>query len=69
MTTDDGLHLLGTQPVHLVVPLAVAVVGWLLDSQTTMAFATGMLTVLLFGNMRTVRTYRWRVDESEKADK
>jgi len=69
MTTDDGLHLLGTQPVHLVPPFGIGAVGWLVDSGFTSGVAVGMLTVLLFGNMRTVRTYRWRVDESEKADK
>jgi len=62
MTTDDGLHLLGTQPVHLLPPFGIGAVGLLLDSGFVVGVALGMLLVLLFGNMRTVRTYRWRVE-------
>jgi len=63
MTTDDGLHLLGTKPIHLLPPSLVALVGVMSGSDTIVAFAVGIYAVLLFGNMRTVKTYRWRVDQ------
>ena len=63
MTTDDGLHLLGTKPIHLLPPFFVALVGVISGIEVIVAFAAGIFTVLLFGNMRTVKTYRWRADQ------
>jgi len=66
MTTDDGLHLLGTKPIHLLPPFLVALVGVISGIDTIVAFAVGAFAALLFGNMRTVKTYRWRVDQDDE---
>jgi len=62
MTTDDGLHLLGTKPIHMVPPIVIGAIATALQSSQIMWFAAGMLTVLIFGNTRCIPTYRWRVD-------
>lgn len=63
MTTDDELHQLGSEPVHLVPPAAVQGLGLLLDSDFLIGVGVGMMFVLLFGSMRMIDTYRWRVRE------
>lgn len=68
MATDDGLHLLGTKFIHQVPAWTLMVIGTLLDSTWLLGFAAGMLAVLIFGNLRTTRGYRWRVDEGETND-
>jgi len=66
MTCDDELHLLGTETSHLVPPSLIALVGVVSTNDTVLAFAAGIFSILLFGNMRTVETYRWRVDQAEE---
>ena len=64
MTTDGGLHILGTQPSHFIVPAVLALVAVGLNSTLLQGVALGMWLTLLFGNTRTARFYRWRVDDS-----
>jgi len=64
MTTDDGLHLFGTEPTHLPIPLGLTFGGQLLGIDLMAGIGMGMLLVLLFGNMRAqAPRYRWRVDK------
>ena len=65
MTTDPELHIIGSQPIHLVVPLAVMAAGFALGSDYIQGAAFGMIAVVLASNMRLIDTYRWRVDDSE----
>lgn len=65
MTLDAGIHHLGTEVSHLVVPLGILALGGVFDHTPTMSFAAGILSVLVFGNMRCQSPYyRWRVKDA-----
>ena len=62
MTLDAGVHHLGTKLSHLSIPVGLLLIGMAAGVTWLQAFATGMVVVLLFGNMRCrAPSYRWRV--------
>jgi hypothetical protein len=62
MTLDAGIHHLGTRPVHIAPPFAIGLLGVVLNIDWLMAFAVGMLLMLLIGNVRCrAPYYRYRV--------
>lgn len=64
MALDGGIHHLGTKMIHDLPALLIIGVGLVLDNAVMMAFAAGMLVVLLFGNIRCrAPFYRWRVKD------
>lgn len=66
MTTDGGIHILGTKPIHVVPALALLGIGVLLQSNFVKGAGFGMALVLLFNNMRAgAPRYRWRLKDAE----
>ncbi len=63
MSVAHDLHRLGTEPVHMVLPIAIVAAGIVLSSSTLEATGVGMLLVLLWGNVTyQAPQYRWKVE-------
>jgi len=62
MTTDDGLHLIGTRMAHQIPMWVFMLSGLVLDNQLLTGVGMGIALVILAGNMRAqAPDYRWRV--------
>jgi hypothetical protein len=64
MTTDDGLHLIGTRMAHQIPMWVFMLSGLVLDNQLLTGVGMGIALVLIAGNMRAgAPEYRWRVEK------
>ena len=66
MSTDDELHIMGTKLNHYIVPWGILAIGVIIGVKPLGWITLGMFLVLLHSNMRTVNTYRGRVDRGER---